>query len=330
MFTFMPAKLTLETSFVDHLWELRNSGISIRQLAKTYKITDRVITRHFDERGFWIRTKEDFFTEIDSEFKAYILGFIYADGCIYKAKDKKSMTLSIFINEKDRQILDKLASFLNPFIKPICREIERENYISKMIQYAITNQRIAEDLIKWGILPRKSYENKSLLRFPKIKEEYKRHFIRGFFDGDGEISRPTLKKNGRHVSFYSSSQLFIQDLQQELLNLGCSQGNILIRKPKKKKDVNSTQDIYRLIYWTQKDVSKINDIFYTESEDFLNRKKYFFDSVAVPVTFNHISCPHCSSTAVGKGGVEKRQYGTQYRYRCKACKKSFTVRQESK
>lgn len=56
---------------------------------------------------------KDFFQEINTEEKAYWLGFLYADGCInkiYRNNKLKSMNLEIGLCHKDEQHLQK---FLN-------------------------------------------------------------------------------------------------------------------------------------------------------------------------------------------------------------------------
>ena len=50
---------------------------------------------------------ETFFEVINSEEKAYWLGFIAADGCVYRR------TLSINLNIKDKEHLEKLITVLN-------------------------------------------------------------------------------------------------------------------------------------------------------------------------------------------------------------------------
>lgn len=59
--------------------------------------------------------KTDYFNVIDTEKKAYFLGFIYADGCIYKRQKGNSLeiSLNISIQSKDKEILEELEKELN-------------------------------------------------------------------------------------------------------------------------------------------------------------------------------------------------------------------------
>lgn len=131
---------------------------------------------------------EDFFKDINTENRAYWLGFLYADGCIVdmKLKDgtKIPQTVQISISINDIEILYK-------FMKDI--ELDKNIYIGtqynkkSITQYCrlqVGSSVMCSDLIKHGCFPRKTYT----LKFPyEIPEELIRHFIRGYFDGDGSI-----------------------------------------------------------------------------------------------------------------------------------------------
>jgi len=51
---------------------------------------------------------ENFFEKIENEKQAYILGFLYADGCNHEDKQKISLGLAI----KDKDILEKISKIL--------------------------------------------------------------------------------------------------------------------------------------------------------------------------------------------------------------------------
>ena len=54
----------------------------------------------------------------------------------------------------------------------------------------INSTKICNDLVNLGIGYRKTYKE---LHIPKIKQELVRHFIRGYFDGDGTITGSYVK-----------------------------------------------------------------------------------------------------------------------------------------
>lgn len=124
---------------------------------------------------------ENFFENIDSEEKAYFLGFICADGSIINNRNK----LSFCINTKDIDILLKLKELLET-TAPVGQSIytdKRNGTIINTCGIQIYSKKIINDLSMLGI-----NENKSnSLRMPVIKEEFNKDFIRGLFDGDGYI-----------------------------------------------------------------------------------------------------------------------------------------------
>jgi hypothetical protein len=90
-----------------------------------------------------------YFQFIDSKIKAYLLGFIAADGYVVKNSNSSSITFGVQINERDREILDLLK-----------KEIGCENKVhllkSKMVRFTITDSSLIKDLYSLGITQRKS------------------------------------------------------------------------------------------------------------------------------------------------------------------------------
>lgn len=135
---------------------------------------------------------DKYFEIIDSDDKAYWLGFLYADGCIHEINDKskskhaiKPMMLELSLQEKDKYHLEKFARD----IKTDARIFKKETKINDKVYYSykinIYNTKICRDLIKLGCTQRKSLT----LTFPKseLLNGYESAFIRGYFDGDGCI-----------------------------------------------------------------------------------------------------------------------------------------------
>lgn len=167
---------------------------------------------------------EAFFENIDTEEKAYWLGFIYADGCISQIFNKKtgalkSKTMEISLAERDKPHLEKLLSSLKSN-KPIEQKIIR----LKGIEYAsckvsINNKKICEDLMSLGCIPKKSLT----IGFPKeniVSKSLLKHFIRGYFDGDGCVSY-NHEKLIYIVNFVGTESMLngIQNVVEELLGL---------------------------------------------------------------------------------------------------------------
>jgi len=125
---------------------------------------------------------DDFFENINNEYNAYVLGFIYADGCVHSERN----TFSISLQNKDENILTKMKHCMNsnnPILKHKSRYSEKYKYIEKC-KLSITSKKIIDDLKFIGCVNNKSNN----LIFPtKIENEHIRHFMRGYFDGDGTV-----------------------------------------------------------------------------------------------------------------------------------------------
>jgi len=129
---------------------------------------------------------ESVFENIDSEEKAYWLGFILADGSIFNNRLKIGLAI------KDINHLEKFKKFLNSSNKIYCYKVGNgaNNKKSECCEIVITNKKIVEDLGKLGIGPNKTHT----VEIPQIKEELMSHLIRGIWDGDGSVLFRTKNK----------------------------------------------------------------------------------------------------------------------------------------
>lgn len=119
------------------------------------------------------------FDNIDSEEKAYWLGFIVADG--YLNLDRRM--LRIKLGNKDKQHLIKFIKFIGgteeEMLKSEIHSITgNENYY-----VSLYSQEITKALQSLGVEQAKSGKEKIC----NIKPQYYKDFIRGLWDGDGFI-----------------------------------------------------------------------------------------------------------------------------------------------
>ena len=129
---------------------------------------------------------EHYFSVIDSPSKAYILGFIAADGSLVKSSTGNSYYLTITIKYEDRSVLDFIQKELKSNYKLL--EIRKISYGKEIhhIRLQFSNKTITNDLMMYGILPRKSLTMTNIIE--NIPYEYRDAFIIGYFDGDGSVS----------------------------------------------------------------------------------------------------------------------------------------------
>lgn len=157
---------------------------------------------------------EEYFYNINTPNKAYILGFIYADGSINKEKN-----LTITLAEKDIDILLFIKDELN-YQGKIHRRI-----VKNRIYYTlnITSKKLVISLENNGIIPNKTYLSKSL---PIVDEELYNHFLRGIFDGDGSIYKC---KNNEYTVCFSSNIYVLEEIKEFLNSIGILTSNIRLR-----------------------------------------------------------------------------------------------------
>lgn len=144
---------------------------------------------------------ESYFDEIDTPNKAYILGFLYADG--YNNRINNSIVLSL--SKEDREILEKISKEVGSN-KPLFES----DYVNKndgterhMLILTMASKHMCEALEKWGLTQNKTFT----ITFPDfLREDLIPHFVRGYFDGDGCACSITDKGRSRfQITLMSST-----------------------------------------------------------------------------------------------------------------------------
>jgi hypothetical protein len=142
------------------------------------------------------------FSNIDSEEKAYILGFIAADGFISNTnKQFNCWVLGIQIAEKDLILLRQIRDLLNPNLKLSCTHYADKPNWSDCYRLTMYDNKLCNDLKAHGITENKS---KTLTPSNGIPEELIHHYIRGYFDGDGSFW--IRKGDGRLYAGFAGSE----------------------------------------------------------------------------------------------------------------------------
>lgn len=199
---------------------------------------------------------EDYFEIIDTEDKAYWLGFIQADGCIYR--QETTYRFQINLSRKDKDQLERFNKTINSTYKITDKKVGK--YEVSMLK--INSKPFCERLMKHGIVPRKSLND----FLPDLPNELLRHFVRGFFDGDGGIS---LKGKKARVSFVGSKEFLTKFKQVLITNAGVQFSPKSIQKNCKSKAYQMNLDV-------RKDIAKLYDYMYKEAVVYMPRKKEKF------------------------------------------------------
>lgn len=205
---------------------------------------------------------QNFFEKIDTQEKAYILGFISADGCVHKT------SLIINISNNDIEILEKIKENIGS-THPIKISAERKSILNgkiiksgKMAALRIVNKKISIDLFNLGIVPKKSLT----LKFPtndQVPNNLIRHFIRGYFDGDGSVFK-SKKCNCLRIRFCGTYDF--------LLSIKGFLENNLIKSNK----ITKNHNIFEFGIGGKKNINKFYNFLYKDSTIFLQRKKNIF------------------------------------------------------
>lgn len=120
--------------------------------------------------------KEDFFRQIDTEEKAYWLGFLYADGYV-----AVRAPWVVICHITDKEHVEKLAATLN-FNGPLKHKLQKtSNGFCKSYRLELCRKRFCQDLLCIS-------KDRKHQGFPEVPEQLWPAFLRGLFDGDGCIS----------------------------------------------------------------------------------------------------------------------------------------------
>lgn len=196
------------TSVINYL----SKGKTVPEISKILNINKVTISSYLRIHGIKLNPSKGnvhYFDNIDSYAKAYIVGFIAADGAIVKTKT--STTLTITIKYEDKAVLEFIKSEignkhkLQEIIRPSSYDPSKNIH---HIRYAISDRYITQALNKLGITSNKSLSMRNIIK--NIPYEYRDAFIIGYFDGDGSITiRNGQYPNDRGVLCYDYS-LYIQ------------------------------------------------------------------------------------------------------------------------
>lgn len=174
---------------------INNKNASVKNTASLFSIGEDSLSKILRELGYnpKDRLKKDFdesiFDIIDTEEKAYWLGFLFADGYLDSSPLEKDK-VSHYIIRMDLGLIDighlyKFDQFLG-VKKSRVKVYDKKDYKGESKQVPIwttASKHMWETLNSLGCTPRKSLT----LKYPEIKNDLKRHFARGYFDGDGSF-----------------------------------------------------------------------------------------------------------------------------------------------
>lgn len=188
---------------------------------------------------------EDFFESIDTEEKAYWLGFIVADGCIVYSGGSYSLNITLGMAD-----IGHLKKFKTSIGSSVDITIGVSGKGTPHCQIIIHSKKIFNDLRSHGIVQRKTGNEV----MPDISEGLMHHFIRGFFDGDGStMTQSRYVKIGFHLCCASLN--FMKDIKSVIDLKTSTDMRILDRGSINIMQTTGLQNCLRIYSWLYEDAS---------------------------------------------------------------------------
>lgn len=204
---------------------------------------------------------EHYFEKVDTQEKAYILGFLYADGYNYEKRGRVKLTLA----KKDVDILHKIKECFKTN-RPLYSIENKDGCYEELI---FVNVKISDDLRKLGMVQAKTH----ILTFPDfLQEELIRHFIRGYFDGDGCLTGSYNKRCTTYFSWNVSiigTTTFLDTIGKILKNKIDVNHNLTTRH-------KNSPNIKTLMFKGKNQISRFLDWIYEDSTIHLDRKYGYY------------------------------------------------------
>lgn len=248
-----------------------------KELAKIFNRGEGAIEYKKNQLGLTVnvntkdRGDQHFFDVIDTEDKAYWLGFIYADG--YIVKSTRNYELGIELNYQDSGHLNKFNKIFNDYYNvskkisnydsiDICGGRDPRGKVRESCIIRIYSKTICEGLVKNGVVQNKT--NSEI--FPKIQnKELFLHFLRGYIDGDGsyvvrnnKYKTPIISIQGNNIHMHN----YIINKLDEFFGI--------------KAYVRPDRTSYKLSIRRKTDIFKLINLMYDNANIYLDRK---FDKI---------------------------------------------------
>lgn len=227
------------------------NGESLTAICKDLRMDRGALSKNLKNDGLEVinyhnlsKFNENYFENIDTEEKAYWLGFLYADGAVGSSNNN----IEVSLKSDDYLHLEKLKNSLG-------YSADKTIYQDEIrCRFCFTNKKTKEDLIKLGCTPKKSLT----LVFPtenQVPNQFLYDFIRGYVDGDGSLMINTRGTGGR-LSLLGT-KAFIEGLLQ--------------RTGWKKTKIQHPSGAYSIEWGGSYNIEYLNQL-YANANIYLNRK----------------------------------------------------------
>lgn len=232
--------------------------VSAEKICAILKLNNINIIPKGYHKNYDKKVDHNYFEKIDTEEKAYWLGFLYADG--YNNTDFYQIEFAL--KEEDEYMVNLFKKSLSSTYKTIKKAVNLNDKIFYSFRHTVYSKKISKDLEKLGCPKNKSLK----LKFPindQVSDDLIHHFMRGYFDGDGCVSGTKFMLNG--TKKFLDKYIDILRKNTKISNAGYWS-----------MDGKS----FRWSHAGKKDLEYIKNFLYKDSTIFLKRKYKRFNKIA--------------------------------------------------
>lgn len=206
-------------------------------------------------------------TCIETEEQAYISGLLLADGYVSDTQ------VGLRLKKSDKKLIVKVKNYFSTEI-----QLQEDD---NSFAFVVSSKQLCLNLMKLGIVKGKTHQE---LHIPHMSPCLVKHFIRGFFDGDGSIY---LNRSGVYTSIRCNicsptknileeiQKVFIQNNIHSTINKESRIGRYTVFSSGNR--VICTSDMYRIFIRSKNAVAKLYNFLYGSASIFLERKKAVFE-----------------------------------------------------
>lgn len=240
-----------------YLIQCLENGMSTRDIEKDCGLCHTTVSYwiskyNLNDMGKYKKNPIYLFNKIDSIEKAYILGFILADGGI-----SENNSVEISVSMKDKSVVEYIAKILNA---NITYDYTYNKKTRRFPRVRITKR--IKDITKFtgGV-------KKSDRHYPRVGRKFEQHLLRGVFDADGCITWGRRKDRNRiwqKISFTSQYKILLGVQKFLLKNLDISTSI----RPK------GNSNCYILDFSSLAEVIRFCEYIYQDEKNIVLKRKY--------------------------------------------------------
>lgn len=255
---------------IQNIIKLYQEGKSLSFIANKYNTYGAKIKKILIEHGITIRTRAEqnkiinqergkkvnhnYFDNIDTVQKAWLLGFLAADGSIAANRNR----IKIGLSSIDREILEKIRKEIN-LEKNILDYETNQGFKISELSWSSENQKVK--LAQYKIVSNKTYKG---LELPKFKnKKYQLAYMLGYYDGDG-----CFKNDGTtcRIEICSYNKNILEDFSNLIKDTFSIYKNVYEDK--------NRNNYYVLTYSTRNAVQILNAMYGIMNDKFYLQRKY--------------------------------------------------------